>query len=109
MNEVEDQLHVLEREFNLPANEILDIINRRNRCKIAVRGAIAEAFLIRYLRALRAARTIDDFEDFDKDGYPDCRVDIDGRSFFVECKNVEKLKETKRPGVTPVWWTVGRS
>jgi hypothetical protein len=97
MEGVGKQLHALEDEFGLPAGEILEIINRRNRCKIAVRGAIAEAYLIRLLRQLREAGTIDDFEDFDIDGHPDCRVDIAGRSFLVECKNVEKLNPTRRP------------
>lgn len=84
------QLHALEAEFGLSAREVLDIINSRNRCKIAVRGAIAEAHLIRYLRTLRAGGEIERFEDFDRDGYPDCRVDYRGRSFLVECKNVRK-------------------
>jgi hypothetical protein len=44
----EKLLHALEREFGLPAEQILDVINRRNRCKIAVRGAIAEWYLHQY-------------------------------------------------------------
>lgn len=97
MTDLGEQLHDLEREFGLPSREILDIINRRNRCKIAVRGAIAEAHLIVHLRRLVESGAIDGFEDFDLDGMPDCRVDFGGRSFLVECKNVEKLGETKRP------------
>ena len=51
-------LEALEDEFGLPALEILDIINRRNRCKIAVRGAIAEAHLLRHLRRHYPGRPI---------------------------------------------------
>lgn len=82
------ELHALEAEFGLSALEILDIINRRNRCKIAVRGAIAEAHLLRLLREMKDAGDISEFEDFDRDGYPDCRVDYHGRPFLLECKNV---------------------
>ena len=95
MDDIRDELHALEHEFGLPAWEILDTINRRNRCKIAVRGAIAEAHLIRHLRRLEEAGYIQGFEDFDRDAYPDCRVDYDGRSFFVECKNVQKQKRQR--------------
>jgi hypothetical protein len=103
------QLHALEEEFGLPAAEILDTINRRNRCKIAVRGAIAEAHLIRRLGELQRRGAIGGFEDFDRDGYPDVRVDLSGRSFLVECKNVQKegLQDTggrappRRRGRTP--------
>jgi hypothetical protein len=85
-----EQLHALEVEFGLSAREVLDVINNRNRCKIAVRGAIAEAHLVRLLRELRARGHIEAFEDFDRDGYPDCSVAYRGRSFLVECKNVRK-------------------
>jgi hypothetical protein len=97
-----EQLHQLEQEFGLPAREILEVINRRNRCKIAVRGAIAEEYLIRTLRDWKSTGAIVYFEDFDIDGQPDCRVDdVAGRSFTVECKNVEKLKPPKKPPKRP--------
>lgn len=112
MTGMEEQLHELEREFGLPAREILDVINRRNRCKIAVRGAIAEAHLIQMLRRLRDAGTIDGFEDFDIDGHPDCRVAIGGQSFMVECKNVEKETRPGSPVTIDFWRTrapIGRA
>lgn len=84
--------HWMEKEFGLPARQILDVINGRNRCKIAVRGAIAEAYLIRLLQAMKIEGKITDFEDFDIDGHPDCRVDYRGHAFLVECKNVQKGK-----------------
>jgi hypothetical protein len=83
------QLHALEVEFGLSAREVLDIINSGNHCKIAVRGAIAEGYLIRYLRGPQERGEVDGFEDFDRDGYPDCRVDYRGHAFLVECKNVK--------------------
>src|SRR4051794_25979908 len=97
------QLHELEAEFGLPAHEILDTINGRNRCKIAVRGAVAERHLIRLLDHLKQRGQIDGYEDFDVDGQPDIRVDVGGRSYFIECKNVEKEKPRKRgpsPSIT---------
>lgn len=96
------ELHQLETEFWLPAYDILDIINRRNRCKIAVRGAIAEAHLLRHLRELTNKGLISGFEDFDRDGYPDCRVDINGQSFLVECKNVQKPRWKEGRGPEPI-------
>jgi hypothetical protein len=63
MNRVDAQLHELEREFGLPAREILDVINRRNRCKIAVRctprgpdSPIASASCQPFLRGTRSSR-----------------------------------------------------
>jgi hypothetical protein len=102
VDQISAELHALEREFGLPAAEILDTINRRNRCKIAVRGAIAETHLLRYLRTLVASGAIERFEDFDRDGYPDCRVDYAGRSFLVECKNVQKLDRPEGLRAVPI-------
>lgn len=97
------RLHTLEEEFGLSAVQILDTINNRNRCKIAVRGAIAEAHLIRELTRLKTAGSIDGFEDFDQDGHPDCRVDVNGKSFLVECKNVQR--GTRGPITIDFWRT----
>ncbi len=85
-------IHELEEEFGLSAHQILDVILRRNRCKIAVRGAVAEAHLLGVIGELRTTGVITAFEDFDRDGYPDVRIDFEGRGFLVECKNVEKEK-----------------
>lgn len=93
MTDREEQLlHALEREFGLPALQILDIINRRNRCKIAVRGAIAEGYLHQYVSDLQQQGMIEGFLDMDQDGRPDFQVTYQGRPFTVECKNVEKQK-----------------
>jgi hypothetical protein len=90
----EAQLHALEQEFGMSAREVLDVINSRNRCKIAVRGAIAEAHLIFYLRELLRRGAVDGFEDFDRDGYPDCRVDYHGQGYLLKCKNVRKSESS---------------
>ena len=84
--------HPLEIEFSLSAREILDVILRRNRCHINVRGAVAEYHLFRLLTSYRNDGLIDDFEDFDRNGYPDLAVPYRGRTFLIECKNVEKAK-----------------
>lgn len=90
MSDLRRELHELEQEFGLRAADILDIINRRNRCKIAVRGAIAEAHLLRHPADLQARGVIERFEDYDIDGHPDCRVWHRNRAFLLECKNVRK-------------------
>lgn len=86
----ESQLHELEPEFGPSAHEILTVILNRNRCRIAVRGAIAEAHLLRELRRLQDSGAIESFQDFDRDGYPDVKVVREGKSFLIECKNVER-------------------
>lgn len=92
----ERQLHEIEVAFGLSAQEVLEIILNRNRCLIAVRGAVAEEHLRRQLQQLRATNAIDDSEVIDQDGQPDFKVFYRGRSFLIECKNVEKEKKTKK-------------
>jgi len=78
-------LHVLEREFALSSQDILDIINNRNRLSVAVRGGVAEHHLERVLRADPA---VDRLQRLDLDGQPDFDVSLtDGRRLLVECKN----------------------
>lgn len=90
MEEASRQLHTLEIEFGLSAAEILDVINHRNRCKIAVRGAIAEAHLKLYFERLVEAGQLERFIDFDRDGYPDYEVVYQGETLLVEVKNVRQ-------------------
>lgn len=87
--------HPLEEAFQLSAHEILNVIQSRNRCLIAVRGAVAEEHLCRELARLEAKGIIQDFTVKDKDGQPDFTVYYGGQSFEVECKNVEKEKRNK--------------
>lgn len=78
--------HELEEEFDLTSVEILEIIARRSRLSVAVRGGVAEHHL---LRALGAAGEVVGVELIDRNGGPDARVALrDGRVVLVECKNV---------------------
>jgi hypothetical protein len=78
--------HALEQQFGLSAPEILDIIERRFRLGVALKGGVAEHHLQRELRADPAVLTA---EQIDEDGKPDLAVQLaDGRHVLVECKNV---------------------
>lgn len=83
-------MHPLERDFEMSASEILDVIAKHNRCLIAVRGAIAEEHLERHLEALREQGSITEFTALDKDGRPDFIIPYRNKQFTVECKNVRK-------------------
>ncbi|WP_314648766.1 hypothetical protein [uncultured Microbacterium sp.] len=77
--------HVLEEQFALSSEQILDIIGGRNRLAVAVRGGVAEHHLEQQLEAsaqvLRSQR-------LDADALHDFDVDLtDGRVLRVECKN----------------------
>jgi hypothetical protein len=78
-------LHALEKEFDLNAEEILQIIATRSRLAVAVRGGVAEHHLERVLRADPSVKTA---ERLDEDGQHDFNVTLaDGRFIRVECKN----------------------
>lgn len=77
--------HVLEKQFALTGEQILDIIGGRNRLAVAVRGGVAEYHLE---RQLRTATDIASVDRLDVDAMHDFDVTIDdGRSLRVECKN----------------------
>lgn len=78
-------LHRLEQEFDLSSTQILDMIGRRNRLAVAVRGGIAEVHLERYLRGHSSVTMV---RALDLDAQPDFEIElIDGRSLTIECKN----------------------
>jgi hypothetical protein len=78
-------LHRLERDFDLSSAEILDMISKRNRLAVAVRGGIAEVHLERYLQSHPKVVAV---EGLDLDGQPDFKIRLaDGRLVTVECKN----------------------
>jgi hypothetical protein len=78
--------HALEEQFGLSAPEILDIVQRRRRLGVALKGGVAEHHLQRELRADPAVASA---EQIDEDGKPDLDVRLrDGREVLVECKNV---------------------
>lgn len=82
--------HNLERLFKLSANNILTVVEKNNRCLMAVKGAVAQEHLERYLARLKKSGVIKDFCAIDKDGEPDFWVIYRGKKFLIECKNVQK-------------------
>ncbi len=80
-----DVPHALEERFDLDSREILDIINRRLRLRVAVRGGVAEHHLHRYLRD---HPDIAQVIPIDEDGEPDFEVvTTQELQLRIECKN----------------------
>ena len=78
-------VHQLEKAFDLPARDILDIIGRKSRLGMAMRGGVAEHHLGLVLDADPAVRSA---EEGQQEGPPDFFVEMaDGRRVTVECKN----------------------
>ena len=78
--------HLLEQQFDLSAAELLDIIARRFRLGVAMRGGVAEFHLERFLSGAPYVCAV---QQLDQDGEPDLDVDLrDDRRVRVECKNV---------------------
>lgn len=75
---------MLEKECNLSAREILDIIDRSPRCRQMVIGFVAEYHLEKVLKEL----PLDEVTRIDQDGRPDFEISYRGRKFLLECKNV---------------------
>ncbi|MCW2783411.1 MAG: hypothetical protein JWR35_3862 [Marmoricola sp.] len=77
--------HVLEEQFALTSEQILDIIGGRNRLSVAVRGGVAEHHLE---RLLREDPDIADVRRLDVDAKHDFDVTtVTGELLRVECKN----------------------
>lgn len=95
--EEERKLHQLESQFQMNAGEILDMVLRNNRLHIALKGAVAQEHLQRYLANLNQSGVLEAFEQIDKDGQPDFRLTFEGREYLLECKNVEKEKRIGAP------------
>lgn len=87
-----DALHRLEREFDLGAKDILELIAGAPRLKMAVRGWVAERHLHAALECLDAVAHVEPIEE---DGKPDFRVELrrGRRPLLVECKNVLRTKD----------------
>lgn len=78
-------MHELEEAFGLPSFDILDIIRRKNRLAMAMRGGVAEHHLG---LALDADPLVQAAEEGHQEGPPDFFVELaDGRTVTVECKN----------------------
>jgi hypothetical protein len=83
-------LHELEHLFQLSHSEILDLITRRFRLKVAVAGGVAERHLADALDRDPAVRSV---AEIDQDGEPDFQVRIGKRRRVrVECKNVSPTR-----------------
>lgn len=93
----EQKLHQLESQFQMSAVEILDMVLRNNCLHIALKGAVAQEHLQRYIADLHHDGTLDSFEQIDRDGQPDFRSTFQGHSYLLECKNVEKEKKAGGP------------
>lgn len=79
------QRHVLEKQFALTSEQILDIIGGRNRLSVAVRGGVAEYHLE---QQLTGAPGIASVQRLDVDAMHDFDVTLDDGIFLrVECKN----------------------
>lgn len=77
--------HVLEEQFALTSEQILDIIGDRNRLSVAVRGGVAEHHLENLLRQSPGIAAV---QRLDIDAMHDFNISLtDGRLLRVECKN----------------------
>lgn len=78
------KLHALEDAFGLTALDILDVVEGRNRLRVAVRGGVAERHLQKLLELVPGLEV----ERLDKDGRADFRVRQSGSQpwTYIECK-----------------------
>jgi hypothetical protein len=84
--------HLLAQEFQLSEREVLDLIGRAGRLKMAVRGWVAEEHLLRYLRGIPG---VVECERIERDSGPDVVLRLaKSRQITIECKNV--LRSTAR-------------
>ena len=82
--------HLLENNYGLPADEILDLILKRTRLEVAVKGGVAEHHLERLLVHDPAIARV---ERLDQDAQPDFNVTMfDGATIRIECKNASPLR-----------------
>lgn len=79
------QLHDLEREYDLSATEILEIVSERSRLAMALRGGVAEHHLG---RTLASDPLVEKAEVGQQEGPPDFWVTLrDDAQLTIECKN----------------------
>jgi hypothetical protein len=89
------QQHALLEELAVESEALLDIIQRANRLKTAVRGWVAQHHLHHLLSRVPGVSSCEAIEE---DGQPDFRMTLgDGSPIFIECKNV--LRKTTAQGV----------
>ena len=86
----EDRVHQLAQEFELTVDEVLDLIAGARRLKMAVRGWVAEAHLVRHLEKVEG---VTECRRLDGEGGPDIELRYEAsRIISVECKNVLRTK-----------------
>lgn len=80
-----EELHALAREFDLSPSEVLDLIARTRRLKMAVRGWVAEEHLVRELAQVPG---VTECQRLDVEGGPDVTLRFEESDpITVECKN----------------------
>ena len=84
--------HLLETEFELSGEEILNVIARSPRCKQMVKGFVAEYHLEGVLNQLKSQGVLHSVERIDADGEPDFSIRSSAGTFRVECKMVMSAK-----------------
>lgn len=90
-------LHDLAQEFQLSEQEVMDLIERAPRLKMAVRGWVAEEHLY---RKLKTVQDVTDCERINKEGGADVALRFRGKPMTIECKNV--LRRTTRDGIARI-------
>lgn len=80
--------HPLEERFRSPGWDILSAIEHGHRARTDVKGKLAEAYLDRQIEEMRGRGEVDSFTWSDATGEPDFMVEVNGRVYRVECKNV---------------------
>lgn len=93
--------HILEREYALTKEELLDAISRRFRAKVTLEGAVAEVHLGKAIKLLKRRGLITDYKVHDEDGVPDYSIWLPAfpkKEIRVECKNIRNSNEAYRKG-----------
>lgn len=94
----DEAVHVLATEFEIPEDEILNMIQAAPRLKMAVRGWVAERHLEKLLVETPG---VDDCIQLEEDGRPDFEVVYQGSApILIECKNV--LRKTMADGTVRI-------
>lgn len=91
------RLHALAEEFEMSESGVLDLIASARRLKMAVRGWVAEAHLVRRLERLPG---VSDCRRLDEEGGADVNLKFEGTPLTVECKNA--LRRTTADGLARV-------
>jgi hypothetical protein len=81
------RLHALAEEFQLPVDEILDLIAKKRMLKVAVRGHVAEEHLVRVLGRVPG---VGECKRIDEDNGPDVSVVFGGKRITIECKTTSR-------------------